>query len=136
MTTQPLAAVPVKSTEQPVLADSQVFKLGPGIGEPASKSSKPNTRSVTAAKKPKKTRNEAKGEDEVDLEDAKQALSMTVDPEFDLIIPASGPEGLPLTLQEREAICSEHLQQKTSKIMAATHEREIGALKARWTRAW
>jgi hypothetical protein len=118
------------------LADSQVFKLGPGIGETTSKPDKPQTRSVTAAKKPKKTRKETKGEDEVDLEDAKQALSMTVDPEFDLVIPSNGPDGLPLTLQEREVICSEHLRQKTSKIMAATNEREIGALKARWTRAW
>jgi len=131
-----MAAVPVKPTEEPVLADSQVFKLGPGIGEATSKPNKPQTRSVTAAKKPKKSRKETKGQDEVDLEDAKQALSMTVDPEFDLRLPINGPEGLPLTLQEREAICTEHLREKASKIMAATNEREAGALKARWTRAW
>jgi hypothetical protein len=133
VTTQPIGSA--MSQEQPVLAESLVFKLGPELVGPVLQPNRPQTRSTTK-KVGKKPRRVTRGEKNSDMDSAFEGSSFDKEQSFHLNIPKINADGLPITLQEREAICTAQLAQQAMLIKSAKNIKESEALKLLWATAW
>lgn len=135
MTTQPMSGNP----EHPVLADSQVFKFGPGLVNEQRESGRGRARLAgrkSVGTGPKRKRAEEERDADADMEGIHDLGDSIFDADFDVDIPTHGAQGNLLTLEDREVICHEKLLMLAEQVKAASGNKQAELVKIKWTRTW
>jgi hypothetical protein len=127
---------PINSADPPILADSQVFKFGPGLVEEQRESTEGRLRGGSKKNTPAK-RKKTGEERDVDMDESCGDISTSVlDSDFDVDFPTHTAQGTLLTLEEREAICHQKLVGLAEEVKSATNSKAAELAKIKWTRAW